>query len=103
MFKNLRYDIRAIKSRDPAARSSIEVLLLYSGLHALLWYRIAHWFYRHHCFFLARFFSQSGRLWTGIEIHPGAQIGRGFLSTTAAASSLERRRLSAITVRCIRA
>ena len=77
MFKNLRYDIRAIKSRDPAARSSLEVLLLYSGLHALLWYRIAHWFYRHHCFFLARFFSQSGRLWTGIEIHPGAQIGRG--------------------------
>ena len=77
MFKNLRYDIRAIKSRDPAARSSREVLLLYSGLHALLWYRIAHWFYRHHCFFLARFFSQSGRLWTGIVIHPGAQIGRG--------------------------
>ena len=77
MFKNLRYDIRAITSRDPAARSSLEVLLLYSGLHALLWYRIAHWFYRHHCFFLARFFSQSGRLWTGIEIHPGAQIGRG--------------------------
>ena len=76
MFKNLRYDIRAIKSRDPAARSSLEVLLLYSGLHALLWYRIAHWFYRHHCFFLARFFSQSGRLWTGIEIHPGAKIGR---------------------------
>lgn len=77
MFKRLRYDINAIKKRDPAARSSIEVLLLYSGLHAVLWYRVAHWFYKHKRFFLARFFSQTGRLFTGIEIHPGAQIGKG--------------------------
>lgn len=77
MFSRLRYDIQSIRQRDPAARNSIEVLLLYSGLHALLWYRIGHFFYRHHRFFLARFFSQTGRLFTGIEIHPGAQIGRG--------------------------
>lgn len=77
MFARLRYDIRSIRQRDPAARNSVEVLLLYSGLHALLWYRIGHFFYRHHCFFLARFFSQAGRLFTGIEIHPGAQIGKG--------------------------
>lgn len=79
MFKRLRYDIQAIRQRDPAARSSVEVLLLYAGLHALIWYRIGHFFYRHHCFFLARLLSQWGRFWTGIEIHPGAQIGRGLL------------------------
>lgn len=79
MFKNLRYDISSIRKRDPAAKSSIEVLLLYTGLHAVLWYRIAHWFYTKNLFFLARFFSQSGRFWTGIEIHPGAKIGRGLL------------------------
>lgn len=77
MFKNLRYDIASIKRRDPAARNTLEILLLYSGLHALFWYRIGHFFYRHHCFFLARLFSQLGRLLTGIEIHPGATIGRG--------------------------
>lgn len=79
MFSRLRYDIRSIRQRDPAARNSLEVLLLYSGLHALLWYRIGHFFYRHRCFFPARLFSQCGRLFTGIEIHPGAQIGRGLM------------------------
>ena len=79
MFSRIRYDIRAIRQRDPAARNSLEVLLLYSGLHALLWYRIGHFFYRHHLFFLARLFSQLGRFFTGIEIHPGAQIGKGLL------------------------
>ena len=77
MFKRLRYDIASIKRRDPAARSSAEVFFLYSGLHAVLWYRIAHWFYKHHRFFLARWCSQAGRWFTGIEIHPGAQIGKG--------------------------
>ena len=76
MFKKLRYDINAIKERDPAARSSIEVLLLYTGLHAVINHRIAHWFYRHKMFFIARFISQWSRFWTGIEIHPGAEIGR---------------------------
>ncbi len=79
MFKNIRYDLKSIKSRDPAARNSLEIFLLYSGFHAVLWYRLSHWLYRHHLFFLARFISQTGRFWTGIEIHPGAQIGRGLL------------------------
>jgi len=79
VFKNIRYDLKSIKSRDPAARNSLEIFLLYSGFHALLWYRLSHWLYRHRLFFLARFISQTGRFWTGIEIHPGAQIGRGLL------------------------
>ena len=79
MFKRLRYDINAFKKRDPAARNAVEVLLLYPGLHVLLWYRIAHFFYRHHLYFLARMFSQMGRFFTGIEIHPGAEIGRGLV------------------------
>lgn len=79
MFSRLRYDIQSIRARDPAARNSAEVLLLYAGLHAVIWYRIGHFFYQRHCYFLARCFSQWGRFWTGIEIHPGAQIGKGLL------------------------
>lgn len=79
MFKRLRYDINAIKRRDPAARNSVEVFLLYAGLHAVIWYRISHFFYRHKLFFVARLFSQLGRFFTGVEIHPGAQIGKGLL------------------------
>lgn len=77
MFSRLRYDIRAIRERDPAARSGVEVFLLYSGLHALIYYRFSHWLYRHHRFFLARMVSQFARFATGIEIHPGATIGKG--------------------------
>ena len=77
MFDRLRYDINAIKERDPAARSSAEVFLLYSGLHALIYYRFSHWLYRHHRLFLARMISQFARFMTGVEIHPGATIGRG--------------------------
>ncbi len=77
MFDRLREDVRTIQERDPAARSFFEVMLLYSGLHALWYHRLAHWLYGHKRFGLARFISQWGRLWTGIEIHPGAQIGRG--------------------------
>ena len=77
MFSNLRYDIKSILERDPAARNGFEVFLLYPGLHALLYYRVAHWFYRHNMKFLARWVSQTGKFWTGIEIHPGAKIGRG--------------------------
>ncbi|RPF48359.1 serine O-acetyltransferase [Hydrogenoanaerobacterium saccharovorans] len=79
MFKGLRKDIRAIRERDPAARNSMEVLLLYSGLHALIYYRFSHWFYKHKMFFIARFISQFARFCTGIEIHPGAKIARGVL------------------------
>ncbi len=77
MFKALREDIRSIRERDPAARNSLEVLLLYSGLHALIYYRIAHWFYKRHMFFIARLISPQARFLTGIEIHPGATIGKG--------------------------
>ena len=73
---HLLEDIRAYKKNDPAARSAIEVMLLYNGLHATIDYRIAHWFYRHRCFFIARAISQWSKMWTGIEIHPGATIGR---------------------------
>ena len=69
-------DIRAYQKNDPAARSVAEILLLYNGLHATFDYRIAHWFNRHHCHFIARAISQHSKRWTGIEIHPGARIGR---------------------------
>lgn len=79
MFDKIRYDLQSIKSRDPAARNCLEIFLLYSGFHAVFWYRLSHWLYRHHRFFLARLVSQTTRWFTGIEIHPGAQIGRGLL------------------------
>ena len=69
-------DIRAYKKNDPAARSGIEIFLLYPGLHATINYRIAHWLHTHHCRFLARWLSQASKFCTGIEIHPGAKIGR---------------------------
>ncbi|MGI5929990.1 serine O-acetyltransferase EpsC [Pseudoflavonifractor sp.] len=68
--------LRAYQARDPAARSRLEIFLLYPGVHAVIYHRIAHWFYRHRLFFLARCVSQWSRCWTGIEIHPGAKIGR---------------------------
>ena len=71
-------DIRAAQKRDPAAKSFIEIILLYPGLHALIYYRLAHFFYRIKLFFLARFLSQIARFFTGIEIHPGAVIGKRF-------------------------
>ena len=77
MFKKIRYDLAAIKERDPAARNKAEVFLLYSGFHALLFYRLANFFWRHKCKFIARFISQFGRFCTHAEIHPGATIGRG--------------------------
>ncbi|MBE6700949.1 MAG: serine O-acetyltransferase [Ruminococcaceae bacterium] len=70
-------DLKSIKSRDPAARNIFEIFFLYSGFHALIYYRIANFFYRHRLFFIARLISQTGRFFTGIEIHPGATIGRG--------------------------
>jgi len=70
-------EIKEARKRDPAAKSFLEVLLLYQGLHALVAYRTAHLFYRVRFFFLARFISQVARWATGIEIHPGAKIGKG--------------------------
>lgn len=77
MFKNLKYDLERVLENDPAARNKIEVFLLYPSIHALMAYRIAHFLYKHKRFFLARLISQLSRFFTGIEIHPGAKIGRG--------------------------
>jgi serine O-acetyltransferase len=77
-FSHMREDIAAVLERDPAATSVFEVILLYSGLHALWWWRIYHWLWLHGMRFPARFLSQVARWITGIEIHPGAQIGRRF-------------------------
>lgn len=77
MFERLKKDIRAVMERDPAAKSILEVILCYPGLHALFFYRLAHVFYRRRWFVTARLVSQFGRFLTGIEIHPGAKIGEG--------------------------
>lgn len=79
MFDKIRYDLNSIKSKDPAARNKLEIFLLYSGFHAVFWYRVSHWFYLHRCFFVARLISQTARFFTGIEIHPGATIGKGLM------------------------
>ena len=68
--------LAAYQRRDPAARNKLEIFLLYPGVHALLWHRAAHWLYLHHRYFLARWISQHARNKTGLEIHPGATIGR---------------------------
>ncbi len=71
------YEVAHIMGRDPAARNPVEIFLLYSGLHAVANHRIAHVFYKCRLFFVARLISQISRCFTGIEIHPGAQIGKG--------------------------
>lgn len=76
MLKRLKEDVEVIFEQDPAARSYLEVILTYSGLHAIWAHRIAHALYKRKCYFLARFISQLSRFFTGIEIHPGAKIGR---------------------------
>ncbi|WP_459540903.1 serine O-acetyltransferase [Negativicoccus succinicivorans] len=70
-------DIRVVFARDPAAKNFWEVIFCYPGLHALWWHRASHWWYRHDCFLIARLLSHWARFFTGIEIHPGAQIGNG--------------------------
>ena len=79
MFKNLKYDLNRVMENDPAARSRVEVFLLYPTIHALIAYRIAHLLYTKRLFFLARLISQVSRFFTGIEIHPGAKIGKGLV------------------------
>ncbi len=76
MFKKIREDVDCILQRDPAARSRIEILTCYPGLHAILVHRLAHRFWSSGWFWLGRFISHLGRLLTGVEIHPGAKIGR---------------------------
>lgn len=79
ILKDIWLDVKAVQARDPAARNALEVLLLYQGVHALIWHRFAHWFYNHKMFFIARLLSQFSRFFTLIEIHPGAQLGHGIL------------------------
>lgn len=78
MFDRIRDDIRAVKERDPAARSTASVLVNYPGLHALWFHRFNHWLWNHGRRGIARFGSQMARFFTGIEIHPGATIGNRF-------------------------
>ena len=76
VFDRIREDIQAVYARDPAARSTLEILLCYPGLHALWFHRRAHWLHSHNLKFFARFVSHLSRFFTGIEIHPGATLGR---------------------------
>lgn len=75
-MKQLYQDAKNIMNKDPAARNILEVIILYPGFHILIFHRIANFLYRHKLFFLARLISQIGRFITGIEIHPGAKIGK---------------------------
>ncbi|GAB1612067.1 MULTISPECIES: serine O-acetyltransferase [Mammaliicoccus] len=76
MFKRVKDDIQMVFDQDPAARSSFEVVMTYSGLHAIWSYLIANWFFKKKMYFIARSISQISRFFTGVEIHPGATIGK---------------------------
>lgn len=78
MLKRIKEDIDTVFDQDPAARTVLEVVLTYSGLHAIWAHRVAHFFFKRKMFFIARLISQINRFFTGIEIHPGAKIGRRF-------------------------
>lgn len=75
-FKDLYEDSKNIQKKDPAAKNLLQVIILYPGFHILIFHKISHFLYKHKLFFLARLNSQIGRFFTGIEIHPGAKIGR---------------------------
>ena len=77
VLKDINHNLNRSLENDPAAHSKLEVLLLYPHIKALAFHRVSHFLYRHHLFFLARFNSNIARFWTGIEIHPGATIGKG--------------------------
>jgi len=76
LFSLIREDVATVLERDPAAKSRLEIYLCYAGLHAVWFYRVNHWLWTHGFFLLARWLSQVARFLTGIEIHPGAEIGR---------------------------
>ncbi|MBR2387936.1 MAG: serine O-acetyltransferase [Clostridia bacterium] len=78
-LSSVKYDVRAIRDRDPAAKSDLEVLLLYPGMHALLAHRAAHFLHKKRFYLTARTISQVSRFFTGIEIHPAAKIGKGLV------------------------
>ena len=78
-INDIMADIQSIKERDPAAHSALEIVITYSGVHAVIMHRVAHWFYEKDMIVVARIISQVSRFFTGIEIHPGAKIGKGLL------------------------
>ena len=78
-INDIKADIQSIKERDPAAHSALEIVITYSGVHAVIMHRVAHWFYEKDMIVAARIISQVSRFFTGIEIHPGAKIGKGLL------------------------
>ena len=78
MFRQIREQVETIFREDPAAKSTLEILLCYPGLHAVIWHRLAHWLYKSKLYLLARMVSSHARFLTGIEIHPGATIGKRF-------------------------
>lgn len=78
MFENFKKDIKAVFDRDPAARTTLEVLTCYPGFHALQFHRASHWLWTHRMYLLGRLLSHVSRFITGIEIHPGATLGSGF-------------------------
>ena len=78
MFGAVREQVQTIFREDPAAKSVLEVILCYPGFHAVLWHRVAHWFYCRRLFLIARFIANINRFFTGVDIHPGARIGRRF-------------------------
>ncbi|WP_029918334.1 serine O-acetyltransferase [Pelobacter seleniigenes] len=78
MFATLKEDLKVVFERDPAVRSVFEIIFCYPGFHALVFYRLSHWLWGHEFKLLGRFISHVGRFLTGIEIHPGATIGKGF-------------------------
>jgi len=102
-WQHLREDIICVFDRDPAARNVFEILTSYPGIHAVLFHRFNHALWNVGLKWLARFLSALARLLTGIEIHPGAKIGRGFSSITAWVWSSVKRRKLAMTARSIRA
>ena len=104
MFSTIREQIETVFRNDPAARSKLEVLLCYPGLHATLLHRLAHWFFTRNFFVIARLISHLSRWTTGIEIHPGARIGQRFFYRSRHGGSdrrddRDRRRRSAVSGR----
>jgi serine O-acetyltransferase len=88
LLASIREDVAMVMEHDPAAKSRLEVWLCYSGLHAVWFYRVNHWLWSHGFRLLARWLSQVARLLTGIEIHPGAEIGRGACSSITASGTV---------------
>ena len=79
IIKQIKEDAKNIQEKDPAAKSFIQVIILYPGFHILIYYRISHFLYKHKRYFLARLISQIGKFFTGIEIHPGAKSVENYL------------------------